>query len=232
MDLKAGFRLGTWRVYPLENELQDEADQRYSVGQKCIDLLICLAQHHGCVVTKDILLNEVWENRAVSDVVISVTMSHLRKALNEKVNAPKIIKTIHGKGYMCLEAPIGLNAGRHLVAARIRSGKSHWKAFAAGWTTAALMFSLALLVLKPDRSHFPYLQWIENGEKSQAAATAPAPLRLGPRQETVKAVVQGATFTIRVPETSDCEDVVAPDFENFRAASLEGIFFKPVDPKP
>ena len=48
---------------------------------KAFDVLHYLVTHHDRLVPKDILLDAIWPETAVSDVVVRVAIGELRKAL-------------------------------------------------------------------------------------------------------------------------------------------------------
>ncbi len=66
---------------------------------KLFDLLDCLANSSGDLVTKDQLLAAVWEGRVVSDAAISQAVAKLRRSLRGAGVDPDPIKTVHGHGY-------------------------------------------------------------------------------------------------------------------------------------
>ena len=70
-----------------------------------MSLLVCLAEHAGAVVTKEVLLETVWADTFVSEQVLKVTVSELRKALNDSARNPRYINTISKKGYQLI-APV------------------------------------------------------------------------------------------------------------------------------
>jgi predicted ATPase len=68
-------------------------------------LLGHLLRHSGELVTKQQLLDAVWPNTSVSDAVLKVCISEIRRALGDGVNGARLIETRHGRGYR-LTAPI------------------------------------------------------------------------------------------------------------------------------
>src|SRR5215510_3440951 len=68
-------------------------------------LLECLVAHAGQLVTKDALLEAVWPETAVSDAVLKVRLSELRKLLGDVAKAPTYIATVHRRGYRFI-APV------------------------------------------------------------------------------------------------------------------------------
>jgi DNA-binding winged helix-turn-helix (wHTH) protein len=77
-------------------------------------LLAALVERAGEVVSKDELIDDVWEGRAVADNVITVAMARLRKALNSGPEPREFVLTVYGRGYRFVgpfgtrEAPDGL----------------------------------------------------------------------------------------------------------------------------
>lgn len=70
-----------------------------ALNAKAFDLLVFLAENVGRVVTKDEILDTVWQGQFVEEANLTVQMSALRKALGEKKDAPRFLVTIPGKGY-------------------------------------------------------------------------------------------------------------------------------------
>lgn len=70
-----------------------------SLNSKTLDLLLVLAENRGRVMSKNELLETVWENQFVEENNLSVHISALRKIFGEKKDAHQFIVTIPGKGY-------------------------------------------------------------------------------------------------------------------------------------
>lgn len=68
-------------------------------------LLVCLAQHAGEVMSKEELLATVWADVFVTEQVLKVTVSELRKALGDDARDPRFIQTIPKQGYRLI-APV------------------------------------------------------------------------------------------------------------------------------
>ncbi|MBU9710633.1 response regulator transcription factor [Evansella tamaricis] len=72
---------------------------------KEFELLLYLANHKGRALTRDQLLNAVWNYEFVGDTrIVDVHVSHLREKIEPNTKKPVYIKTIRGLGYK-LEAP-------------------------------------------------------------------------------------------------------------------------------
>ena len=70
-----------------------------ALNAKAFDLLVYLAENAGRVVTKDEILDAVWEHQFVEESNLKVQISALRKALGERKDEHRFLVTIPGKGY-------------------------------------------------------------------------------------------------------------------------------------
>ena len=71
---------------------------------KTFDVLYYLVQHADRLVTKDELLDAVWPETAVSDGVVRMAISALRKALDDTAQTPRFIATVPRRGYRFVAA--------------------------------------------------------------------------------------------------------------------------------
>ena len=67
-------------------------------------MLLYLLTHRGRVVTKDEFLKNVWEDEFTGEGTLSVHIRHLREKIEADPNAPEIIKTVWGVGYIMEDA--------------------------------------------------------------------------------------------------------------------------------
>ncbi len=96
--LKQGFRLGEWEVRPAEGLLVGLQGRRH-LQPKCIDVLMCLAEQAGQVVTRDDILREIWGTRAVTDEPLTRCIGDLRRELGDTREEPRYVQTIPKRGY-------------------------------------------------------------------------------------------------------------------------------------
>ena len=66
---------------------------------KAFDLLLALVENRGEILSKNQLLDMVWENQFVEENNLTVHVAALRKVLGEKKNEHRYIVTVPGKGY-------------------------------------------------------------------------------------------------------------------------------------
>lgn len=97
-DLTRGFCLGEWQVRPMAGLLERNG-HKVHVEPKVMDVLVCLARHCGDVVTRDMLLAEVWGDVVVSDDAITRCVSELRTVLGDTGRERSFIRTTPRRGY-------------------------------------------------------------------------------------------------------------------------------------
>src|SRR5262245_5288771 len=71
---------------------------------RALALLHYLAQRPNHLVTKEELLAAVWPGISVSEVVLAVCVSELRKVLGDGAKASRFVETAHGRGYRFIGA--------------------------------------------------------------------------------------------------------------------------------
>ena len=99
IDLTAKpFRVGPWVVTPDRHEWRCDHDVR-RVPPRLMLLLRCLARTAGSTVTRESLLEEVWERRVLNDEVLSRSIADLRQALDDDARVPRFVQTIPKLGY-------------------------------------------------------------------------------------------------------------------------------------
>src|SRR5438309_2141800 len=79
--------------------------QPVALTPKAFDVLHYLVTHPDRLVTKDTLLDAVWPETAVSDVVVRIAIGELRRALGDTVRTSQFIATVPRRGYRFV-API------------------------------------------------------------------------------------------------------------------------------
>ena len=109
MSLRKGFLLGEWTVHPLEGALERDGEIR-RVQPKSMDVLLGLAEARGAVVERDVLLRQVWGERAVSDEPLTRCIGELRRALGDTRSNPRYILTVPKRGYRLLQEVAALAA--------------------------------------------------------------------------------------------------------------------------
>ncbi|MBU8905152.1 response regulator transcription factor [Desertibacillus haloalkaliphilus] len=98
------FTFGDVTIYPENFEVLLK-NEPLELTPKEFELLLYLATYKGKVLTRDQLLNAVWNYEFVGDTrIVDVHISHLREKIEPNTRKPIYIKTIRGLGYK-LEEP-------------------------------------------------------------------------------------------------------------------------------
>jgi DNA-binding winged helix-turn-helix (wHTH) protein/TolB-like protein len=105
-DLQAGFRIGDHLIEPRQNRIV-RGDAEVRLEPRVMDVLVCLAQHAGEVVSRDTLNQHVWRDIVVTDQAVTNCISELRHRLGDDRSANRVIETIPKRGYR-LVAPVKL----------------------------------------------------------------------------------------------------------------------------
>jgi DNA-binding response OmpR family regulator len=93
-------------------EVRFEDGTREALSEREADLLRYLAQSRERVVSRQELLRRLWglSTRGVETRAIDMHIARLREKLRDDPDAPKVILTVRGKGYMLGETPKSRNA--------------------------------------------------------------------------------------------------------------------------
>jgi DNA-binding winged helix-turn-helix (wHTH) protein/TolB-like protein len=104
-DLRRGFEFGPFEIIPERGIVRKEGEDIH-LEPKQMDALVTLARHYPGVVSKDMLVEEVWAGRATADESIVQCIKGIRQALDkDDPREPKYVETIHGRGYRLMEPP-------------------------------------------------------------------------------------------------------------------------------
>lgn len=121
-----------------------------------LQLLLCLIKHQGIDVSKETMLAEVWPNKVVTEDVLSVAVSQIRKALGDSARKPSFIKTIPGKGYRLIASveeltPVPLLAHSCSESVkRVRLKRPHWLLLSV---LVMAVIAFVLLNVTPQKSN-------------------------------------------------------------------------------
>ncbi len=88
-----GFRLDEERY-----ELTDRTGELVQLMPLTMDLLLVLIRSPGALLSKEMIMREVWKGLHVSESALTYQLRELRTALSDTEKPHRIIKTVHGKG--------------------------------------------------------------------------------------------------------------------------------------
>jgi DNA-binding winged helix-turn-helix (wHTH) protein len=69
------------------------------IEPQVFDLLVHLIQNRDRIVSRDELIDAVWQGRIVSDATLSSRISSARRALGDSGNDQNLIRTLHRRGF-------------------------------------------------------------------------------------------------------------------------------------
>lgn len=112
------YRFGSYIVDPARREFS-EAGQLRRIEPRAFDVLVYLIEHRDRAVSRDELIEQVWDRRVVSDGALSQAMAKLRRLLG--TNAGDYLKTVHGTGYRFSGELLATNASTQSLAGKRRA---------------------------------------------------------------------------------------------------------------
>lgn len=92
------FQLGPWVFIPADFSIYD-GNKRTELEPLLCKLLLCFASNPGAIVSRQHLVETIWQQSYVDDNAINRAISELRKALQHESFTESPIKTHHRKGY-------------------------------------------------------------------------------------------------------------------------------------
>ena len=130
-------------LYRLENYTVDTARREIArdgevlaLEPKAFDVFIYLMQHRERAVSRDELIEHIWDGRVVTDGVLTQAIAKLRRVFGDDAEA--LLKTVHGTGYRFVATPRELQ--------QVESSHSLNGIAAASWSAWRWLFTgLALM---------------------------------------------------------------------------------------
>jgi len=98
------FSVGAWRVNP-DLGVLTRGESHKRLQPKVMEVLSCLVERSGDLVTREELLSRVWGERAVSDEPLTRCIAELRSAFEDSARKPQYIETLPKRGYRLI-APV------------------------------------------------------------------------------------------------------------------------------
>lgn len=95
---KISYEFGSFRVDAARRTLLVDG-QPVPITPKNLETLLVFLENRGRVIEKDELMNLLWPDSVVEENNLTQNISALRKALGERPNEQRFIKTIPGRGY-------------------------------------------------------------------------------------------------------------------------------------
>jgi len=92
------FRFEDFEIDTARFELRSDG-ARVHVEPQVLSLLILLAENSARMVSKDEVIEKIWDGRIVSESAVAARIKAARKAIGDDGKDQRLIRTIHGKGF-------------------------------------------------------------------------------------------------------------------------------------
>lgn len=90
-----------WKLNPVRRQLTDEQQVTVQLTEGEFQLLKCLMDHVGQIMSRDQILDQIRNREWVpTDRTVDVLIGRLRRKLGDDSAAPRLILTVHGAGYL------------------------------------------------------------------------------------------------------------------------------------
>lgn len=96
--LERPVRFGPFRLDPERARLYRD-DDVVRLRPKTWEVLCLLVANPGQLLTKQAIIDAVWEGAAVGDTMPSISVTELRRALGDDSRSPRYIETVHRRGF-------------------------------------------------------------------------------------------------------------------------------------
>jgi DNA-binding winged helix-turn-helix (wHTH) protein len=101
--VQGDFRIDDWLIQPQINSVE-KAGKTWHLEPKVMQVLVHLASHPNEVLSKDRLLEAVWNNTFVGDDVLVRCISEIRYVFGDDPKSSRVIQTIPKGGYRLIAA--------------------------------------------------------------------------------------------------------------------------------
>ena len=216
--MSGDFQLAEWSVQPAVNRLV-RGDQVIRLEPKIMQVLVCLSENAGDVVTRETLIARVWPDVFVTDDVLHRAIRELRRVLGDSPSTPTYIETIRKRGYRLI-APASM---AHGIAVPPPMESPHSKdhearAFGARRTFAAVAAGVVLAVVAAVVALAT-----RPGELGPQASARFVPIVSGPLNETDPAMSPDGrhiAFVQREPDDTASADIYIQDLSSGRVTRV------------
>jgi len=132
--------VGSFEVQPRRNLVIDSEGVEVRIKPRSMQLLLHLSASPGKVISREQILDAVWEGVSVGDEVLTVAVAELRKAFRDDSKDPRYIQTLSGKGYVLVAEVSDVSES----AMDGNSRGSKWRSLSkwTGLTLAAILVAL------------------------------------------------------------------------------------------
>ena len=145
-DLRDGFRIGDYEVLPKRHVIR-RGDDEQSPEPKVFAVLMSLARRDGEDVSRDELIDEVWDGRPTADGPIARAITQLRGHFGDRERPYRYVQAKHKIGYHLVQPVERLQ--QQQAAEAVREDSAVWQAI-AGAAIAILLAVVIWVTWRPD----------------------------------------------------------------------------------
>lgn len=145
-DLQDGFRIGEYEVLPKRHVIRKGKEEQ-SPEPKVFGVLMSLARRNGDDVSRDELIDEVWDGRPTADGPIARAITQLRGHFEDRQRPYRYVQAKHKIGYHLVQ-PVALLEDEPAPQAP-RGDNALWQAI-AGAAIAILLALVIWILWRPD----------------------------------------------------------------------------------
>lgn len=120
-DFMQDFYLGGSLVEPLKGQVSNR-DGSSHLPPKAVEVLLCLAEQPGEIVSREKLLDRVWGVGHGSHEALSHAVSEIRHAFDDHHDSPHVVQTLPKRGYRLLLTPQSVSESTSSVVLGAKDG--------------------------------------------------------------------------------------------------------------
>jgi len=167
------------------------------VEPQVLSLLILLAENHGRMVSKNEIIDVIWDGRIVSETAVAARIKAARKAIGDDGKQQRLIRTIHGKGFRFV-GDVAVNESTSQAVPASPSANLANEVVAAEAITATLRKAREG---RPSIAALPFAVIGEAGSHAIVADALPADIiRDMSRLHWLFVIARGSSFRFRGPD--------------------------------
>lgn len=187
------YQFGSFELDIASVELREGGKTR-SLEPQVFALLALLVENRDRLVSKDEIIDKVWDGRVVSDAAVASRVKSARQALGDDGKSQRFIRTIHGQGY------------RFIADARASQGIAVFRRATAAETVVVEPTGSAIQPVdrtaRPSLAVLPFRLIGEGGRYAALAVALPAELIAElSRLRWLFITARGSSFRLRASDT-------------------------------
>ena len=146
------YSTNNWTISPQSLTIAHPQKGEFRVQNKVMQVLICLLEADNQVVNKQTLLDQVWQDTAITENSLNQAISELRKVFSDSRSMPQFIETVPRKGYRFIPAASKFKQPSNPIPAKVKSNqrKSIQKRFSPILGSVSLLLIVLFLKYSMD----------------------------------------------------------------------------------